>query len=231
MALHNLIFDADDTLWESNIHFLEAEDEFIAVLRKAGCALEEDKLRGLVRQRELDVIKRYGYGRRPYGLALRATVETLGFDHRTLETLYAEVKRIEQRLLNRHCEVRPGVRETLAELSSRNRLVLFTKGQADEQMNKLKASGLGAFFSHVEIAWEKDPNTYRELLARLELPVDRTVMIGNSPRSDINPALKVGLRAVYIPHPQTWVYEQEEIESVDGRVITISDFAELRRLF
>jgi putative hydrolase of the HAD superfamily len=57
-------------------------------------------------------------------------------------------------------------------------------------------------------------------------------MIGNSPRSDINPALATGLNAVYIPHPQTWHLEQEEVSPLGvGRVLTLSRFTELRIYF
>ena len=231
MAALNLIFDADDTLWESNVHFLEAEDEFVAALRRAGCSLEERQVRALVREHELEVIKRHGYGRQPYVLALTNLVETLSAKMDLLRGISAEIERIGRRLVSRRCEVRPGVQETLAELVTRHRLILFTKGQPEEQSAKLKSSQLDGFFSHVEVAAEKDLAAYRALLGLLALPREETVMIGNSPRSDINPAVRAGIRAVYIPHPQTWVHEQEELDSSDGRVTTLLSFAELREIF
>lgn len=232
MAKLNLIFDADDTLWESNVHFLEAEDEFVAALRKAGCPLDESQIRALVREHELEVIKIHGYGRRPYVVALMKVLQTLSAKMDCLRSMSTEVERIGRRLLTRQCQVRPGVAETLAELVTRHRLILFTKGQPDEQLAKLKSSQLEGFFSHAEVAPEKDLSAYQALLGLLKLPLEQTVMIGNSPRSDINPALKAGIRAVYIPHPQTWVHEQEELEvSGDGRVTTVLSFAQLRHIF
>jgi putative hydrolase of the HAD superfamily len=231
MVSLNLIFDADDTLWESNVHFLQAEEEFVAALRAAGCSLEEQEVRALMRRRELDVIKTHGYGRQPYILALQNLVEVLNAEIGPLHGMEAEVERIGQRLLSRQCEVRPHVPETLAELATRHRLILFTKGQLEEQTAKLKSSRLEAFFSHVEVAAEKDLSAYRTLLGTLQLAHAHTVMIGNSPRSDINPAVRAGIRAVYIPHPQTWVHEQEELDLSDGRVTTLLSFAELRTIF
>jgi putative hydrolase of the HAD superfamily len=231
MAALNLIFDADDTLWESNIHFLRAESEFVATLRAAGCSLSEVELCRLVREHELKVIETHGYGRRPYVVALMNVIEALGAQFSCLDGVSAEVEQIARRLLNCRCEVCPGVRETLAELVTRHRLILFTKGDAEDQSAKLKSARLEGFFSHVEVAAEKDLSTYLALLERLKLARAQTVMIGNSPRSDINPAVKAGIRAVYIPHPKTWIHEQEELDESNGRVTTLSHFAELRRLF
>src|SRR5262249_50878026 len=134
--------------------------------------------------------------------------------------------------LNRRCELLPGVEPTLRVLAGRHRLILFTKGQPVEQMAKLEAAGLQALFSRVGIPLEKDAASYSRLLAQAELDPACTFMIGNSPRSDINPALRAGLRgAVYIPHPHTWELEREELELAPPRVVTIKTFSQLLELF
>jgi putative hydrolase of the HAD superfamily len=225
----NLIFDADDTLWESNIHFLEAEAAFIAMLGRVG-VVERDAIRNSLRHHELRIIAEAGYGRAHYITALHRVVPELAPAHHH-GNLRDEVEQIGVRLLNRRCEVLPGVAETLEALAKRHRLLLFTKGHPGEQLAKLERSGLHGFFSRVGVPREKDPENYLLMMAQAELDPGRTVMIGNSPRSDINPALAAGLHAVYIPYPHTWEFEHEEIDHDCGRVMTVTAFPRLLELF
>jgi putative hydrolase of the HAD superfamily len=226
----NLIFDADDTLWDSNIHFLDAQSAFFETLARVGVD-DHARIHTSIREHELRIIDDLGYGRRPYVMALHRVAAELVPAHRH-EPVRAEVELIGERLLNRHCELLPGVEATLKELARRHRLLLFTKGQPDEQMRKLERSGLRPLFSRVGIPIEKDPTAYRLLCAQAGLDPARTVMIGNSPRSDINPALKAGLRAaVYIPHPHTWELEHEELDHADERVLTLVGFPHLLQVF
>lgn len=226
----NLIFDADDTLWDSNIHFLEAEAAFLASLLDVGIG-DHEVVRASMRRHELLIIEDMGYGRRPYVAALhRTAVELLPPHHH--EPIRVEIERIGQRLLQRSCELLPGVEPALRELAGRHRLLLFTKGQPDEQMAKLERSGLRALFWRVGIPLEKDPMAYRLLMAQADLDPERTVMIGNSPRSDINPAIRAGLRAaVYIPHPHTWELEHEELDIAGNRIVTLTTFPDLLKVF
>jgi putative hydrolase of the HAD superfamily len=225
----NLIFDADDTLWDSNIHFLEAEAAFLEILSVRGFSQAET--RAAIRRHELHIIAEMGYGRRPYILALHRAVRELSPVHHH-EVLSFEVESIGTKLLGRHCKLLAGVEATLTELARRHRLLLFTKGQPAEQMAKLEKAGLRALFSRVGIPLEKDETAYTLLLAQAELDPACTFMIGNSPRSDINPALRAGLRgAVFIPHPHTWELENEDLEIADHRVITITSFSGLLELF
>src|SRR5271163_3319211 len=225
----NLIFDADDTLWDSNIHFLEAEAAFLESLGRADIR-DNQAIRAAMRRHELRIIESHGYGRRPYIMALhQAAIELAQAHHH--ETLRTEVERIAGKLIDRHCELLPGVESTLTELAGRHRLLLFTKGDPGEQLRKLDRSGLRPLFSRIGVPAEKHPENYRLLIAQAELDPARTFMIGNSPRSDINPALKAGLRAVFIPHPHTWELEHEDIDHTDERVITITTFPQLREVF
>ncbi len=147
------------------------------------------------------------------------------------EALDAAVEEICVRFLERHCELLPGVEPTLTELASRHRLTLFTKGQPREQLHKVERSGLAHHFSHVEVTPEKDVDAYHRLVAAAALDPARTYMIGNSPRSDINPALRASLRAVFIPHPHTWELEHEEVDLDDERVTVLANFRALLEMF
>jgi putative hydrolase of the HAD superfamily len=136
--------------------------------------------------------------------------------------------------IRRHpLEVISGVVETLAYLSPRHDLVLLTKGDFDEQRLKIEASGLEPWFQKSIVVPEKDPDTYRKVLEELAFDVHRTWMIGNSPRSDVNPALEVGMNAVLVPHPHTWRLEHERLLApIDGQTfLSIATIADLQALF
>jgi putative hydrolase of the HAD superfamily len=123
-----------------------------------------------------------------------------------------------------------GVADTLPQLHGRCRMLLLTKGAQQTQERKLARSGLGHFFEAVHVVPEKSDKVIRELVAYYRLSPEQTWVVGNSPRSDINPALEAGVRAVYIPHSSTWELEQEEIPHSE-RVIQLRSFRELAALF
>lgn len=227
----NLVLDADDTLWDSNIHFLAAFEEFVTAFELIGVSTHRDRIKAIVRETELELIQTLGYGRKPYIAALHQASAKLAAElHR--EQLRAHVERIGERLINRECELLTGVAETVPALAQRHRLIIFTKGQRDEQLEKLERSGLAPHFWRVETPREKDVDSYVRLLTDAELEPARTFMIGNSPRSDINPAIRAGLRAaVYIPYPLTWELEHEELDPAEGRIIQLASFRELLGVF
>jgi putative hydrolase of the HAD superfamily len=225
----NLIFDADDTLWDSNVHFLEAFDDFAAAFRDAGLSIDRAQIKQAVRDAELDLIQTLGYGRRPYVMALHRAADALSLNGSSAY-IHGEIERIGAHLIERHCDLLPDVEPTLHELSQRHMLLMFTKGQRHEQLHKLERSGLDSLFSRVETPREKDVAAYHRLVRDAQLHPERTWMIGNSPRSDINPAVRAGLRAVYIPHPHTWELEHEDVED-DDRIVEVTAFRALLEIF
>jgi putative hydrolase of the HAD superfamily len=130
-------------------------------------------------------------------------------------------------------ELLPSVAETLSDLSSRHRLILMTKGNRAEQADKLARSGLSELFSSVEIVAEKDPPTYHQVIARHELAPHTSWMIGNSPKSDINPALAAGLHAVFLFHKDTWILEHATVDPAPPgqHLIELDSFAKLSTIF
>jgi putative hydrolase of the HAD superfamily len=125
------------------------------------------------------------------------------------------------------------VPEGLQYLGERHHLILMTKGNPAEQSGKVERSGLKEYFSAVEIVAEKDESTYRSVIAKYALPADTTWMVGNSPRSDINPALAAGLHAVFVPHGNTWILEHEELATAPPaqRLLVVDRFGDLRNHF
>jgi putative hydrolase of the HAD superfamily len=137
-----------------------------------------------------------------------------------------------ERILEQPIELIAGVEETLVELAQRHRLALFTKGHPDEQRMKVDRSGLSLYFSFTAIAKEKDAPAYRHLIEQEEFPAATSWMIGNSPKSDINPALEAGLGAVLVPHARTWVLEHQDLRTPSGaRFLQVERFTDLRRHF
>ena len=129
-------------------------------------------------------------------------------------------------------EMIEGVEETLAYLFERHELTLFTKGHPEEQRLKIDRSGVGRFFRHTAIVKEKDAAAYDGIVDERGWVRTETWMIGNSPKSDINPALEAGLNAVLVPHEHTWVLEREDLRLPgDQRLLMVDRFADLRRHF
>jgi len=117
--------------------------------------------------------------------------------------------------------------------SRRHRLILMTKGAIAEQSGKVERSGLKEYFAAVEIVAEKNAAAYASVVEKYSLAQDATWMVGNSPKSDINPALAAGLHAVFVPHGDTWILEHEEVNPAPARqkLLIVGRFAELREHF
>jgi putative hydrolase of the HAD superfamily len=223
-----LIVDADDTLWENNIYFERAFDEFVAFLDHS--SLTAPEVRAVLDAIEAVNAKVHGYGSLNFARNLRETYERLCERH-IQESDLQTVMRCAERILECPMEVIEGVEETLDYLAGRHDLTLFTKGNPDEQRLKVDRSGLGGYFQHTAIVKEKDARAYRNLVQERAMDPARAWMIGNSPKSDVNPALEAGLNAVFIPHAHTWVLEKEEIRPVEGRLVVLERFGQLRDRF
>ncbi|MBV8830949.1 MAG: HAD family hydrolase [Acidobacteriaceae bacterium] len=228
MEAHYLIFDADDTLWENNIYFEAAFDQFCEYL--AHSCMGAAEVRRILDEIEIVNSQLHGYGSRSFGRNLTACFERLT-ERDISEADLATVTDFAHAILDRPIELLSGVEETLAALSGRHTLTLFTKGDPDEQRSKIERSGLADFFEHTVIVREKNASAYLQLATEREFDLDRTWMIGNSPKSDINPALSVGLSAVYVPHPRTWKLEHEEVPESHPRLLCIDRISELTRYF
>jgi putative hydrolase of the HAD superfamily len=228
MTTQYLLIDADDTLWENNIYFERAFDEFVAFLDHS--AMSPKEVRAVLDEIEDANARIHGYGSLNFGRNLRQCYERLVERAVNPEDL-ACVMAFAERILECPMETIVGVPETLEYLHTRHDLTLFTKGNPEEQKLKIDRSGLGRFFRHTAIVKEKDTAAYERLVRDRQLDAARTWMVGNSPKSDINPAMEAGLNAVFIPHAHTWVLEKQEIRPGAGQLLTVETFPELRKHF
>lgn len=223
-----LVFDCDDTLWENNIYFERAIEAFLDAVAHAD--LSREAARQVFNDVERANTVEHGYGSLVFSRSLRDTYRQLAPDPIDEEEL-TRIEALGTGILEQELELIPHVETTLAELARRHTLTMLTKGQHDEQRLKVERSGLERYVHHVEIVAEKNVATYRAILATLGVGPERAWMIGNSPSSDINPALAAGMNAVFIPHDHTWVLEHEEVADGGDRLIRLDRFVELLRYF
>jgi putative hydrolase of the HAD superfamily len=224
-----LLIDADDTLWENNIYFERAFDAFYDFL--AHSTLTSTQVRDVLNEIESVNAKVHGYGSKNFGRNLQQAYRHLA-EREIEEDDLRHVMSLAERILEEPIDLIEGVEETLAYLSERHALTLFTKGHPEEQRLKLDRSGLGAYFKHTAIVKEKDAPAYLRLVEERGLREQATWMIGNSPKSDINPALEAGLNAVLVPHAHTWVLERQDLrEDASGRLLRVERFSDLRTHF
>jgi len=225
-----LLLDADDTLWENNIYFERAIAAFISYLNHHAYTREE--VRSVLNEVERETVRERGYGLASFRHSLVQCFERLSTEPVTAEK-HERIVSFSRSISEHEIELLPGVAEVLPVLASRHRLILMTKGNEEEQADKLARSGLAHHFTSVEVPREKNPDAYYAVCHKYELTPHTTWMVGNSPKSDINPALAAGLHAVFIHHPHTWVLEHEVVDVArDGQhLLELSGFSDLEMRF
>ncbi|GAA1752048.1 MULTISPECIES: HAD family hydrolase [Streptomonospora] len=204
----NLIFDADDTLWECNVLFERAIEEFIDYVGRP--ELPRAEVRAALTEIERENSAAYGYGARVFERSLGDCLARLRPRAGVGDADRAYLHRLCRRVVEGETVLLEGVLETLHALRERHTLYLLTKGHPEEQQRKIDVSGVAALFAGLGIVPEKDPDAYREFGRTHSLDPEHTWMIGNSVRSDVLPALEAGMGAVLVPHPATWVLEHAE---------------------
>jgi putative hydrolase of the HAD superfamily len=182
---------------------------------------------------EIEIVKSkiHGYGTATFGRNLSECYHHL-VERDVRQDDLSTIMSFAERILDHPMELISGVEETLEYLSLRHELTLMTKGNPEEQKLKLDRSGLAIYFGHTAIVKEKNEASYSDMVRERELELSRTWMIGNSPKSDINPALAAGLNAVFIPHPHTWRLERAEVSNGGrGKLIEVERFVDLQQHF
>src|SRR5215467_8335865 len=226
-----LLIDADDTLWENNIYFERTIADFIERLNHQHMSPQEVRL--FLNDVERENILKHGYGSHSFAHSLVTCFARLAQQPITPE-LHDFIWGFAHRVSSSTLEILPGVAETLDYLNHRgHHLVVMTKGNITEQAGKVERSGLKEFFNAVEIVAEKNPSAYKEVVSKYQFESATTWMIGNSPKSDINPAMAAGINAIFVPHDNTWVLEHETVNPApEGcRLLEVDKFADLQRYF
>lgn len=225
-----LLIDADDTLWENNVFYLCCTQRFIEFMASLGYAAEQ--VQATLDVCECEVVPTMGYGPEGYvtalGLACERLLQASGREPEA--ELIEQAREFGRPVLTPPMVLIADVRHTLLALRPSSQLVLVTKGNECGQRDKLARSGLEPLFDAVYVVPEKDHRLYQRIANELGLQPGHTWMVGNSPKSDINPAIRAGLGAVFVPHDRTWTAEHEELERPE-QVVTLRRFADLLPFF
>ncbi len=208
-------FDADDTLWQNESFFRLTEDRFAELLADY---VEGDHLRERLLEAESRNIGHYGFGIKGFVLSMIETaLDVTG--GKVPGHVIARILEMGQDMLRHPIHLLPDVEATLCALTDRYPLVLITKGDLLHQEQKLAASGLGELFAGVEIVSEKYPTTYATVFSQHGRGPEHAMMVGNSMKSDIRPALEAGAFAVHVPHGLTWALEAAETPTGHPRFV------------
>jgi putative hydrolase of the HAD superfamily len=224
--LLRLIFDADDTLWDNNIFYEEVRQQIFSLVRS--CDYSADLAKSSYIEIESKAVRDYGYGT-PVFLRILDEFCTRIIPQE-LRTEYMHIIENFRYRINRPRPVFPGVHDTLQYLSKRYELFLLTKGNTEEQRKKIHSSGLDKYFIKSFIEQEKNLDTLKRLLFENNWSKSELCMIGNSPKSDINPALRLGIKAIYIPYQHTWYLDDEPILPGGTLLRTITGFTDLKKI-
>ncbi|MBM2714520.1 HAD family hydrolase [Mesorhizobium caraganae] len=218
-------FDADDTLWQNEQFFRMTEKRFAALLADHG---EVEHISARLLEAEKRNLAVYGFGIKGFTLSMIETAIEVT-EGRVPAATIAEILAAGRDMLGHPVEALPHARETVERLAGAYHLVLITKGDLFDQERKLAASGLGDLFDAVEIVSDKSAATYARIFGRHGSPQD-SMMVGNSLKSDVVPAIEAGSWGVYIPHELTWVLEHVEPPVSAPRFRQIVDLGELPAL-
>jgi len=222
-SLTTIGFDADDTLWQNEQFFRMTEARFAELLADFA---EADHLTERLIEAEKRNLARYGFGIKGFTLSMIETAIEVT-EGRVPARVIGEILEAGREMLVHPVETLPHVTETLERLAPDYRIVLITKGDLFDQERKLAQSGLGDFFDAVEIVSDKQRETYERIFARHGDGAARAMMVGNSLRSDVVPALEAGSYGVFVPHDLTWAYERIEPPAAAPRFREIVHLGEL----
>lgn len=217
-----IFFDADDTLWENEQFFRNAEAHFAELLSDY---TSPEGVQQMLWQKQEDNIPLFGYGSKTYMIGMTdAAIELCGGN--LPEHIYYGVKKIITDLAFHEFEIIEGVRETLGALQGHYKLIVATKGDLTEQMNKFRVSGLADYFHHCEVMENKDEKNWLELIAKHDIKPDELLMVGNSVKSDIAPVVGIGGWAIHTPHDIVWVHEMMDMPESD-KIIEVKEITEI----
>jgi putative hydrolase of the HAD superfamily len=212
-------FDADDTLWHNLIHFEAAEQAFGEMFSNYLPAAEASAMLQAAERRNL---KFYGFGVKSFTLSMIEVANEISDGKLDGATISKLLKRGRD-MLDHDVEILPHVEDTLKTLHKDHRLLLITKGDLFHQERKVLASGLAHYFEGVEIVSDKKPESYLKICKRYGGDVTRTVMAGNSIKSDVLPMIEAGGHGVYVPFEVVWEHEHEDVPPGTPRFHEVKD--------
>lgn len=199
-------FDADDTLWQTEHLYVEAQGRLREML---GRYVADENMDGKLYETEMRNLEHFGYGIKAFALSMIETAIELT-DGRVSARDIQSIVEMARDMIAAEIDFIEGAPEAVAALAASHTLMLITKGDLRDQETKIERSGLAAHFRYIEIVSSKSPGMYRTILQKYNVPPSRFLMIGNALRSDILPVLEIGGSAVYIPWKLTWAHDDAD---------------------
>ena len=224
--LTTIAFDADDTLWQNERHFAEAQRTFQFLMADY---VDSEQADAVLLETERRNIPLYGFGVKGFVLSMLEAASILT-ERQAPSLLNDSILALGRSLLQHPVELMPFASEALAELHGQFPLMLITKGDLIHQERKIAASGLADFFDHIEIVSDKSASTYRRIFDRHGQGAPHALMVGNSLKSDVLPALDSGAFGIHVPHDLLFALEDAEAPLAHPRLFTIKDLSELPAL-
>ena len=224
--IRTVAFDADDTLWQNEQFFRMTQERFAALLADHA---ERDHLHDRLLAAERRNLGHYGFGIKGFVLSMIETAIEVT-EERVPASAIREIIAAGQEMLRHPIELLPHAREAIEELAADHHILMVTKGDLLDQERKLAQSGLGDLFDGVEIVSDKTARVYSGIFGRLEGGAPAAVMVGNSLKSDVIPAIEAGGWGVHVPHALTWEFEHAEAPEGHGRFRRIGDLGDLPAL-
>ena len=219
-----IAFDADDTLWENERFFKLTETKYAELLKDF---ISAEQLSQILLETERRNLARFGYGAKGFVLSLIETAIEVTNREVSASTI-EQIMQLGFEISEQPIHMLPHVKETLTGLSTEFRLLLITKGDLIDQERKIALSGLAHLFSEIEIVSEKTTETYVRIFDQAADGPEKSVMVGNSLRSDVIPAIDAGSWGIHIPHNHTWGLETANVPENQPRFKQIDSLSELQ---
>lgn len=208
-----IAFDADDTLWHNENIYLDTHEKFKQLLRSYH---NDEWIQQRLNETEIRNLQHFGYGIKGFILSMIETAIELSESRVSANDIQMIIE-FGKEMLRAPVELLEGVASTITQLAASHKLMLITKGDLLDQESKIARSGLGDYFSHIEVVSEKNVETYQRIAAKHGIAPEHFLMVGNSLKSDILPVLAMGGQAIYIPYHTTWVHERVTEEDLAAK--------------
>jgi putative hydrolase of the HAD superfamily len=225
-SISTIAFDADDTLWHNERFFKLTQDHFAALLAEH---MEGPDLMDRLLQAERRNIQRYGFGIKGFVLSMIETALEVT-DNRVPQSVIAQLIDAGKEMLAYPIELLPHAREAVVSAKGFGRVLVITKGDLLDQERKVAQSGLGDLFDGVEIVSHKTPEAYTRIFEQHGEGAARSMMIGNSMKSDVCPMLDAGGWGIFVPHDLAWDLEHAETPEHHPRYRALRDLGDVPAL-
>lgn len=222
-SVTTIAFDADDTLWHNERFFHLTQGHFADLLADY---TDRETLMTRLLEAEKRNLGHYGFGIKGFVLSMIETALEVT-EERVPASVISELVRTGRDMLDHPIELLPHAYDTIRAVAETHRVLLITKGDLLHQERKLAQSGLGEMFDGVEIVSNKTPDVYQRIFEMRGDGPQSAMMIGNSMRSDVVPAIEIGAWGVFVPHGLEWEIEKADPPAHAPRYRAIPDLGAL----